>query len=975
MSFDTDKMIWRFVNVKRMVKEIAEREGRFFEPEKFSYNDYIEESRQELMGAEVPDYDEQNPDALTFYFMLASALYLIYDLFSLKASCFAQKRDELAGRLREYFAKVRSSSELLTRHADSLAMKFGIWDTEDRDEKDASKPRKWLHHDDAWLDGRLQTFKRFIDTGEIPETDFSGFLWLFLKGYGNLLPASLENGNLIYENPLYLLASYCAYTRDESRLFENINNYLLNLFAYVKKMGLSFEKGIVKAKGCDYQPIEVSWKRDDLEQMKRFQKEAKESGMSLESFMDTYRKMGWSPLVLGREKYNLLTTIKDHDELVDMVMYHNFVKSSPRKYDALNNSILELMNKVFGREEVEKDALLSSMQCVLNQDVKTLKKYPCLVMLCYLAIHYLEEEELLYLFKKNVKEGASGQEESCDAGIAGTLVFRDIKECPHLQLLFFFTLFDMCISGRQKKTEICDEFLAALKKGEWFEPSMQSSLLTSVLKINGVDCSISEDEMSFESYIDKRFPATESVLNLVYNVACYSENKSIENIVQQIDNLGEHRSVLRYSKVQATFDDAQKSKKKSKPKKQEKEFYADFTDDEQKMLRAESNKMKKIDCGFVIPKYTQLVPGRNNRFFSRNFEIKLFLKTDVSCVPPNPKCDWLRKKYYLERNKKMMACGYLYHDRNMKRHNTHLDKTDSLLDPYNYPDLLRILFETKKQLQKDCSLPKGKEDERLFKFHSGDVYMGGVVDVSDLCFFGSVTHLWMRETGELIEKRNEPELLDNLKFYEGYVNSGNLDKDSDAPTIEMFKYLAGLKQKVKGKFSSNVETAAAKVSDIAESKIEAMRASYDAVSYDLFKNEPNYGSPFLKKCISLLLQVIQCVTSVEGVVDELKKRSEFNESGEQRPLLTAAGDVTFEGKRNQVEYPESLKKELRLFLDTVFGVESLRQSEKDPINRNIFHLYGHKIMLYLMKVTLQMTRLDVRELHKVQDSAEEGGDI
>jgi hypothetical protein len=962
MSIDTDKMIWRFVNVKRMVKEIAEHEGRFFESGKFSYNDFLEESRQELMDSEVPDYDEQNPDALTFYFVLASALYLIYDLFSLKTACFVKKRDELAGKLKECIAKIKFSSEI----ADSLAADFEILDTEEQKDTGDRKPCKWLHHDDVWLDGRLQTFKKFVDTREIPETDFPCFLWLFLKSFGHSLPASLENGYLVYERPLDSLAAYCAYACNESRLFENINNYSLNLFAQVKKMGWNFEKGLVKVNGCGYRPIDVALKMLYLEQIKEFQKEAEASGTDFETVMDSYRKFGWVPSELEREKYNLLTTIKDNDELVDMVMYHNFVKSSPKRCDFLNNSILELVKKVFDREEVGKDVLLPAMQCILDQDVEILKTQPYLVMLCYLAIHYLEEEELLYLFKKSVKEGASGQEESCDAGIAGTLVFRDIKECPNLQLLFFFTLFDMCISGRQKKTEICDEFLAALKEGDWFEPSMQSSLLTSVLKINGVDCSISEDDMTFERYIDKRFPATKSVLNLVYNVACYSGKMTIENIVQQIDNIGEHRSVLMYSKVQATFDDAQKMKKKSRSKKQEKEFYADFTDDEQKMLRAESNKMKEIDCGFVIPKYTQLIPGRNNRFFSRNFEIKLFLKSDVSCVPPDPKCDWLRKKYYLERNKKMMACGYLYHDRNMKRHNTHLDKTDSLLDPYNYPDLLRILFETKMQLQKDCSLPKDKENECLFKFHSGDVYMGGVVDVSDLCFFGSVTHFWMQETGELIEKRNEAELLDNLKFYEGYVNSGNLDKDSDAPTIEMFKYLAGLKQKVKGKFSSNVETAAVKVSDIAESKIEAMRSSYDAVSYDLFKNEPNYGSPFLKKCISLLLQVIQCVTSVEGVVDELKKPSEFNESGEQRPLLTAAGDVTFEGKRDEVEYPESLKKELRLFLDTVFGVESLRQSEKDPINRNVFHLYGHKIMLYLMKVTLQMTRLDVRELHKVQ---------
>ena len=966
MSIDTDKMIWRFVNVKRMVKEIAKREGRFFESDKFSYKAFLEESCQELMDTEVPDYDEQNPDALTFYFVLASALYLIYDLFSLKTACFVKKRDKLAGKLKECIAKIKFSSEMWALYADSLAIDFGILDIEEQDDTGDRKPCKWLHHDDVWLDGRLQTFKKFVDTREIPETDFSCFLWLFLKSFGHSLPVSLENGYLVYERPLDSLAAYCAYACNESRLFENINNYSQNLFAHVKKMGWNFEKGLAKVKGCGYQPIEASWKKSDLEQIKEFQKEAEASGTNFETFMDSYRKFGWAPLALEREKYNLLTTIKDNDELVDMVMYHNFVKSSPKRCDSLNNSLLELVKKVFDREEVGKDVLLPAMQCILDQDVEILKTQPYLVMLCYLAIHYLEEEELLYLFKKSVKEGASGQEEPCDVGIFGTLVFKDIKECPSLQLLFFFTLFDMCVSGRQAKTEICDEFLAALKRGNWFEPSVQSALFTGVLKKNGIDCSISEDDMTFERYIDKRFPATKSVLNLVYNVACYSGKMTIENIVQQIDNIGEHRSVLMYSKVQASFDDIPKSKRNSKLKKQEKEFYADFTDDEQKMLRAESNKMKEIDCGFVIPGYTQQVPGRNNLFFSRDFEIKLFLKSDVSCVPPDPKCDWLKKKYYLERNKKMMACGYLYHGRNMKRHNTHLDKTDSLLEPYNYPDLLRILFETMKQLQKDCSMSNGCKNDRLFKFRVVPVYRDGALDVSDLNFLGSMANLWMRETEEYLEKGQEHELLDNLKFYEGYVNSEDLDKDSDAPTVEMFKYLAGLRQKVKGKFSSNVETIAAKVSDIAEAKIADMQAPYDAVSYDLFKKEPDYGSPFLRKCISLLLQVIQCVTSVEGVVDELKKHSEFNESGEQRPLLTAGGDVTFEGKRDKVEYPNSLKRDLRLFLDTVFGVESLRQSEKDPINRNVFHLYGHKIMLYLMKVTLQMTRLDVRDLHKVQ---------
>ena len=217
---------------------------------------------------------------------------------------------------------------------------------------------------------------------------------------------------------------------------------------------------------------------------------------------------------------------------------------------------------------------------------------------------------------------------------------------------------------------------------------------------------------------------------------------------------------------------------------------------------------------------------------------------------------------------------------------------------------------------------------------------------------------WLLE--ETIEKNDEMGLLDYLKSCESMVERSVLDKDTDKSAVELFQDLANLHKRLVGRFSPNVDAAAMKVSDAAKGKLLAMQESYDAVSYDLFKNEPDYGSPFLKKCISLLLQVIQCVTSTAGVVDQLKKKSEFNEEGVQRPLLNREGDVTFEDMGDQVTYPKALVKELRVFLDTVFGMEYLRQSENDRINRNVFHLYGYKIMLYLMKVTLQMTRMDLK---------------
>ena len=78
---DIDKIACSFVNLKHWVKDGIEIEGWSFGKKDSNYR-FIEKTRQELVGMEIPDYDENNPDLLTLYFMLASALYLVHDLFS-----------------------------------------------------------------------------------------------------------------------------------------------------------------------------------------------------------------------------------------------------------------------------------------------------------------------------------------------------------------------------------------------------------------------------------------------------------------------------------------------------------------------------------------------------------------------------------------------------------------------------------------------------------------------------------------------------------------------------------------------------------------------------------------------------------------------------------------------------------------------------------------------------------------------------
>lgn len=903
---DTERLADCINDVKHDIRDCIEERCHFWDTDLSDYKGKFEGARQELVGMEVPDYDEKNPDQLTLYFFLASALYLVYDLFSLKSPQFFQsERDDLACRVRKSLERIPLRD--MDSRSDRVAIDFRIVDYARKDEKkDWDSPYEWLHHEDSWLDERLWPFKTFIDTGKVPKVGLSGFLWLFLKYCRRSLPDSFENYDTVSDNCFDSLAAYCAYARNEEKLMENVNNYALILFANIKGRSLSFERGL------------------------------RELRYAVNCMIGT-----------GQEKTNLLTTIEDNDEFIDLLRCHNFVKASSGEDDPLCNSLLNLVNKAFDCEddccmgdESKQEELLNSVGVILGQKITLLKKWPFLTMFCYMTIHYLEEEELLQLFKKPVGAGS------------GKHVFKDIQECPVLQCLFFFTLFDMSYGARVNgRYEIGDEFLAALKRGDWFKPAVQRRLFAGILKQNNMKCPITADEMTFKKYNDnkKRFFATQSVLNLMYNVACYSQSNKILNITQQINNIGEHRSVLVYPTVKAAFANEPEKKGKNWVKTYTKS-YTDYTADDQKKMKAESDKMKKIDCGILLPDYLQQIPCRSDQFFSRNFEMKLFLQTDVSCVP-GPKGILQKRDYHLQRNRRMLECGYLHYARNMTTHNAGLIYTESLLEPRHYPDLLRILYSVMRQMQKDCSQPDS--EKRLFKFYCSDE------DNNDELFASTLTSYPKKELENAIEKRQENELLDVLKFYESEIEKATLDKDSDDYIVETFQYLADLHKSLEGQFSPNVDAAAAKVSETAWAKILARQKSYDAVSYDLFKNEPNYRQPFLKMCISLLLQVIHCVTSTDGVVERLRKKSEFNEEGVQRPLLNRKGDVTFEDMGDQVTYPEDLIKELRVFLDTVFGMEYLRQSRIDSVNRNVFHLYGYKIMLYLMKVTLQMTRMDV----------------
>ena len=117
-----DRIAHIFNNVKHWVRDAADFEDRFFGTDKSEHEVFFQEARQELVEMEVPDYNEKNPDLLTIYFMLTSALYLVYDLLSLKDSRYKSERNELASRVKESVERIPLRDG--TWRSDRIAMDF-----------------------------------------------------------------------------------------------------------------------------------------------------------------------------------------------------------------------------------------------------------------------------------------------------------------------------------------------------------------------------------------------------------------------------------------------------------------------------------------------------------------------------------------------------------------------------------------------------------------------------------------------------------------------------------------------------------------------------------------------------------------------------------------------------------------------------------------------------------------------------------
>ena len=141
-------------------------------------------------------------------------------------------------------------------------------------------------------------------------------------------------------------------------------------------------------------------------------------------------------------------------------------------------------------------------------------------------------------------------------------------------------------------------------------------------------------------------------------------------------------------------------------------------------------------------------------------------------------------------------------------------------------------------------------------------------------------------------------------------------------------------------------------------------------SVKVFEQEEIYSSFLIDESIDFLLNTIKYCTRSQKVCEELRDKVLLNNEGRLGLVLNA--DLT-----KDICYPEIFKKNLRLFLNAIFGVDNICTisdqkplakcddvSYNDIVERNVhfFDQYSGLIILYLIRVTVELAHVKKIEI-------------
>lgn len=554
------------------------------------------------------------------------------------------------------------------------------------------------HYDsykDSWHKKKAEILKKFAKIFKVSDEDFSYVLFSYCTKF-----FSYDESPII-KRELYRVSLFCAYHTKENLIYRNANDFFIDkLITYKYKCDRSPDNLKLIAQHPFISPKIKSlfWNLNDL-------------------------------IAVLSIDYEIKTTKVHYKPLSDEE------KESPRlAFVQQEKSIISLVRRCFGKsfgdygtETESQEQVITCLRTVLAISPAAIKRFPSIAFFVYWSISFLKYNEFKSLFLENANKPEAYQvDDSKRLHIKNSeykkFVKNDFIAIPKeneknnpasiLQYLVFFALLDLVAIPKLERIsfsstpnkELIEKFKAALlaPNSIWQTPQKQYELLNELLKNNDLPTVTKNvDFRLFDGIINGNgFPQTESAINLIYNIISFTSINPENGIVQQVNHLDELRDkTFKYhtQKIDSWNTFWNDKIGKQKRSKFEKEY----------------EEMQLIDAGFNINKVTQNHLTNLNDICVRDYRCKLFLETDVSCVPP-PKMEEYTP--FQHQYRCMLSTLYIKPARNMHEHYSPFNPTEKLLELRNFNDLLGILYDIKDRIENESILFSVADTYEKFKF-------------------------------------------------------------------------------------------------------------------------------------------------------------------------------------------------------------------------------------------------------------------
>lgn len=605
---------------------------------------------------EIDDvYSERGLELFSIYTYLLCFMYFIYYALSLKIKPNGYKKEMAIciEKIRNHLKMIPKGESIFWPSAHGFLSHvyspFNIYDW-----KNKNNPLQF--EADSWINERLHDFQNFIN-GARYNDEFTPFhLWALCHFDCYDCENCWSQGSLSRgeREAFFALAQYCIYAKTPRKLYQNINNFIINDF-----INAPFDSREYVVYSTETKPIKMDksklWttientssiiKILDLDKFFRFPEDNKKE----EKFYRTdFNKKKMGSLIFYMNYPAIIVAIRQLINCTSGLCY-----SSDKKHIVIPTNE---MSTPKGIEDYFKN--------IFNLPKSILDKYPALYRILYLAIQYIDYNKFKKIFQYEINAPESFAKED--------KIWRT-SEHEKLSIL------------------------------EFIDDEKDIDKLSSLMKVALADFKRKDvPEIYYDTSELKRsaYSKTETIICLLYNISTYLRKDSNKAIMQQSNFCAEQRDRLfDYPKISSsslTEDNSEGSSTNKKTNKNsKKKNYLDFSPQERDIIDEQIKLMQNnIDNGCSISLTQRWPDFGTDKYLKRNIDFKLFIETDSPC-------NLDLREYYKTKRLALTKHKYIFPERHMMTHYSKFSSTEELLNEEHYVDLLEFLFNMTNYFDKD----------------------------------------------------------------------------------------------------------------------------------------------------------------------------------------------------------------------------------------------------------------------------------